>query len=387
MLDLILPSAEESELLRACLCGQDGVQAWTAWRARSGTLEESLKSDTAARRLLPLLSSALRRNGVRVESQDAPYLHTAALREQLRVQRYESVLGDALSILSPADLPIIVLKGAALAQLVYDDHAARHCHDVDLLVREGDLERAADRLAGRGFQRSEHVARPGRYDVRLVHSSGLPIELHSRLFQLSYYNLSSDAWSRSQTAIISGVNTRVLSPADQLLHVCGHASYSTSRSSLLWVCDAWHLIRTCPALDWQSLLDGASSSHLVLPLSIMLSYLAEELGAPIEAGILEQLRAAARHTTRLEQDVAVYGARAGTRATPEDLFRRSSGWTERVVLAQSILFPSPQFVRTIVEPRHRWPLLSYYLFRPLRFVMRRAYRKCATIFRRASVEC
>ena len=78
-------------------------------------------------------------------------------------------------------------------------------------------------------------------------------------------------------------------PADSLLHVCGHASYSKSRQSLRWLTDAWLIVNRHPDLDWDLLLDCARRSHLALPLSVALSYLANDLNAPIPLRFLNRL--------------------------------------------------------------------------------------------------
>jgi hypothetical protein len=85
----------------------------------------------------------------------------------------------------------------------------------------------------------------------------------------------------------------MLSPSDNLLHVCGQAWYSAQRFSLRWVGDAWFIIERHRNLDWDLLLDTARRSHLVEPLSVMLGYLAEDLGANIPSSFLQRLFAAA----------------------------------------------------------------------------------------------
>ena len=49
------------------------------------------------------------------------------------------------------------------------------------------------------------------------------------------------------------VTAEIPAPADSLLHVCGHASYSASRQSLRWVTDAWFIVNRHPDLDWDLL--------------------------------------------------------------------------------------------------------------------------------------
>ena len=92
---------------------------------------------------------------------------------------------------------------------------------------------------------------------------------------------------------MADVPSRILSPADNLLHVCVHAFYCESRQSLRWVCDSWFIIDRYPNLEWDILLDSAQRSDLALPLSITLGYLAGDLNASIPATFLDRLYTAA----------------------------------------------------------------------------------------------
>ena len=53
-------------------------------------------------------------------------------------------------------IPVIVLKGAYLAEVVYGDIALRFMHDADILLRESDFSKAEDKLLELGFIPDEH---------------------------------------------------------------------------------------------------------------------------------------------------------------------------------------------------------------------------------------
>ena len=57
-----------------------------------------------------------------------------------------------LRMLEAADIPVIVLKGAALAQTIYPDIALRPMTDLDLLVKPEHLDRAVELLRAAGYQ-------------------------------------------------------------------------------------------------------------------------------------------------------------------------------------------------------------------------------------------
>ena len=180
----------------------------------------------------------------------------------------------------------------------------------------------------------------------MKHESELPIELHSGLFDVPYYNvISSEIQARSQSQLIADMPVRILTPSDSFFHVCGHASHSASRRSLRWVTDAWFICNRHPDLDWDLLLECARRSRLALPLSVMLRYLAEDLNAPIPRTFLNRLSASASNSDAIERQLALRGTRAAGQRSLKELFRRTTNWRDRVLIIQWLFFPSPRYLR------------------------------------------
>src|SRR5262249_849097 len=144
--------------------------------------------------------------------------------------------------------------------------------------------------------------------------------------------------------IIADCPARTLAPADNLLHVCGHAFHQSRRASLRWASDAWLIIARLSALDWDLVLDGAGRSHLTLPLSVTLAYLAEELDAPIPASFLNRLFAEARKSSAMERDLALFGAHSAPSGSLMNLFRKMKSWRARADMLRWLLLPSPSYL-------------------------------------------
>jgi len=139
-----------------------------------------------------------------------------------------------LSACAEADLGLIVLKGAALAETVYPSPVQRPFGDLDVLVRAEDAVRAfglltelgyvcdADAWAeleqGRSCEANffRHVA-PGTVVVEL-HTDLLNNPLLRRQVRVDIDGL----WTRSRPATLAGQDARVLGPEDQLAHLCLH---------------------------------------------------------------------------------------------------------------------------------------------------------------------
>ena len=136
------PFTLENRLILACARTEPDVQRLQALVARGPDWQAILRK-TERWRLAPLVYTNLRQA---VQSGQVPKpvaerlrhlyhrdtIHGVARRELLRV---------TLLRFAEASVPVIVLKGAALATLVYPSPALRPMRDIDLLVHRGDRER------------------------------------------------------------------------------------------------------------------------------------------------------------------------------------------------------------------------------------------------------
>ena len=138
-------------------------------------------------------------------------------------------LGKVLGLLQHASIPVIVLKGAHLAELVYGDIALRPMSDVDFLVHKDDLMRVEEALLEMGYAPAECHRQVAKDNCEFGY--GLPnrelsVEVHWN-FLPSIYRFKIDIdgqWERSRQAVIAGVEVSVLCPEDLLLHLCLHTS-------------------------------------------------------------------------------------------------------------------------------------------------------------------
>jgi len=76
--------------------------------------------------------------GLSVPSNVLKRLRESYLQSSARNLRLYHQLGKLLLILQREDIPVILLKGAHLAEIVYGNIAVRPMADIDLLVRQED---------------------------------------------------------------------------------------------------------------------------------------------------------------------------------------------------------------------------------------------------------
>jgi len=188
------------------------------------------------------------------------------------------------AVLSSEQIPVILMKGAALLRTLYDDQGLRTLCDVDLLVEEGDVERADSALQARGMKLpvSEEVGSRCHYSLVYCWQEPrtVPVELHWRIFERYRPYVFDLEAVRAQAQPVPGMPSGVLvmSPEHELAHLCMHLERHaiTYRSlidrenwcellllprgsgRLTWLYDiALYLQRRSERIDWGKFVDMA----------------------------------------------------------------------------------------------------------------------------------
>jgi hypothetical protein len=146
---------------------------------------DRLAGELDARRLLPLIGS----RAIVAGDELVPQSFRAAVSRALMAERARGLANEGATRrvsawLAEAGLRSLPLKGPMLAAEVHEDIGMRSTSDVDLLVAEADLDRAAQVLVDRGFAPPRDVRRAnGLPDLHLYleHAELPPVELHWRI--------------------------------------------------------------------------------------------------------------------------------------------------------------------------------------------------------------
>lgn len=268
----LLPDAAGGDLLASILCdGAAAREAWHRWSARHRDPRAALARDvTLARSQLASLCDSVRRNGLPVDEATATYLRSAFLTESLRSRTYRTIVADLASRLRAADVPFLLIKGAATGELYYSDPSLRHAHDVEVAVN--DAAATAMVLQGAGF-------RPAGGDF--IHTSGLPLRLHPTLFGRS---------PGEHPSIAMPDGSRTLPVTHALALALLHAARSPSRATGRWASDARYLIAT-GQVAWHDLVDLVTEERGLLPVRVQLRWLRDTLQVAVPDTVLSQLEA------------------------------------------------------------------------------------------------
>ena len=167
--------------------------------------------------------------------------------------------------MAQAGVPFLVLKGAALAHLVYGDPRLRPMRDVDLLIRKADAGRALDVLMRCGF-RPGGTAVPSRHHhlqamARTLEGATVTIELHHELMVRTPFvepRDYDDLIRRSQPFEWGGMTCQTLGREDMLWHVYAHAFViNTLRPGAIRLLSVADLVHATEAwidrIDWARL--------------------------------------------------------------------------------------------------------------------------------------
>lgn len=141
-----------------------------------------------------------------------------------------NVFTKAAELLKSNQVDFIVLKGAYLAEKLYEDIALRQFSDIDLLIREEYGEKAQKVLKEAGFTSGDFpLAAFIRQHVGFEHYpqlvfQGGAVELHVRLNRPNErFDINTDSvWQYAEKVNLQGFEVFVPDRQDTLIHTCVH---------------------------------------------------------------------------------------------------------------------------------------------------------------------
>jgi hypothetical protein len=177
-------------------------------------------------RLSPLLAAAL--------PPGAPPAASGPLQTQSRQRRIRTMVmvADYAAIrqgFAQANIPLVPLKGVALAHTVYPSPSMRYFDDLDMLIPPEQGPDALTVLAGLGYQPHPNAPAPEWHHLPpYVHPRhGTMVELHLDLLRRTGPGWALPGiWERLTTAELDGQPSPVLAPADALMHAILHGRHN-----------------------------------------------------------------------------------------------------------------------------------------------------------------
>lgn len=217
---------------------------WDAWQKTGGSLEVDVVQSMLARRVAREID------------------HAAHLDMLARIDRACDAVG----------LRGVALKGPLFAERYYARPAARGTTDIDLLVRERDLEVAARALATVGYVASladsEQRFRREHHHLHFHHDHAPALELHFHAYRgFGRILRSDDLVDRSVPAPRGYSAIRVLCVEDELVYLAVHAA-AHRFGRLSWLHDLRLLLETMNAGQVEEAARRARTSGFAGPLAL-----------------------------------------------------------------------------------------------------------------------
>jgi len=177
-----------------------------------------------------------------------------------------SQLKEILSSFKKAGFDMILLKGAALAETVYPDIGMRAMNDIDVLVKEDQLPKIRNHLTSLGFE----PALKGFFDISpyaYVRKDKFPVfvDLHIKIKYMEY-NSIEDIWKNALPVTISGNNTLILSPEDNIIHLISHLLLLHGHIQEKWLMDIDLVTRHYrDRIDWEYISSHLKNNSIEIP--------------------------------------------------------------------------------------------------------------------------
>lgn len=295
-------------------------------------------------------------------------------------------LNDISSELSERGVEHMLLKGPYLAECIYPRAGLRYYTDLDLLVRERDLEATDKALKGLGFMllpvSSKEIFNEGKTQIHYHQAGHLPIDLHWDLINLPTHasSFSVDVggiWSRADSARVFKNEVPVLSPEDLLLFQCVHMSAHHDFNRLLWFKDVEQAVcRFNGGIDWQKFMDLAEGYRLSTFAYYSLAMTRCICGdLPVPAWVMTRLRPrylTARLFEHFINKSNLLELQASRRKPALEIWRvMRDDRNKRVSAILKRIFPRVEWYQAcypfLPKTRHRW---IYYLAYPLLMLLR-----------------
>lgn len=293
------------------------------------------------------------------------------LKQALRNIRLYQELSKLLRLLQEKNIAVIVLKGAYLAETVYDNIGLRSMSDVDLLVKKGDLLRVEQELLASGGMPEDCNRVITQYNhcfgYKLL-KSGLRMEIHWTIrdsdhpFQIDVEGL----WSRAQPVTLAQAPAWALSPEDLLLHLCLHTAKHAYEMQVRMLCDISEVVRRHgTGLDWQEIGARARQWGILRAVYLFLRLAQELLGVAVPADWLASLRPDSfdeRYLTLARQKILATRVDGGMAQYAQAArLWGPNGLGHKIVIIRDSLLPSRESMAIMYPaPANSWRIYPYY---------------------------
>ncbi|MDQ6987119.1 MAG: nucleotidyltransferase family protein [Mariprofundaceae bacterium] len=220
-----------------------------------------------------------------------PYIEQALREQTAHTLILRSASTEVLALFAEHNIEVLILRGQAVAEVLYPSPNLRPQTDIDLLIRQTDVARVEKMLGKAGFKQVPH--QPLLFVRRLimldVHTEPLGIERMAAWASLTPLR-AADFFAASTLGNIAGQAALLVKPEVNLPYLCFHAM-KHSFERLIWLWDIALLAQQVNRDQcWDDVLHNIKKLALERPCFYALSYTDTHLGATLPPEVLSILR-------------------------------------------------------------------------------------------------
>lgn len=352
------PSATQEVLIHAAVDGGDeSVNAWRKWIANTDF--DDIEYDSF--RMIGLIYHNLSRSAAK--EPNLQRMKGIFRRTWYKNQVLLNRLSEVVRLFRENEVDLLIIKGAPISLLYYENSGSRQMYDLDILVKPDDAIRSIDLLRLNGWELlvSESYDRSSEclgahYATHLKDENGIELDLHwYALKSCRFDTADSEFWGRSVPIEINGEASRTLDSAGHLLHMCVHGVASHNTSPLRWVTDAMTIFNSGAEVDWDYLEHEIHKRQLNSLMRDALGYLRDEFDAQIPDDFLGRLDT---FGTRKRQDLELW---ASTRVERQSIAALTERWATYARRAEgnggrATITGFLQFLQCVWEVNSSWSL-------------------------------
>lgn len=191
-------------------------------------------------------------------------------------------------------IPVGLLKGVHLAEAVYGNIALRSMADIDLLVKESDLEQADKLLLAQGAHphvKTRIKAARGKHFNYTLPAQKLYLELHWDLINGKNNGIPPEIlWSRLEALRVGSADVLVVKPEDLVPYLCLHLAEHLHDLRLRMIIDLDVVIRFFgEALDWKRTAAAIQQWHAETAAHVFLTLASRCFDTPVTPDIFARL--------------------------------------------------------------------------------------------------
>jgi hypothetical protein len=291
---------------------------------------------------------------------------------------YDLAQAEVEAAFVQAGIPVLWLKGIALAHQFYPQAALRPMSDLDMLVpyerREEALALAqqlnfdfyVDDSHMIGFDEILNRKLGHHYHLRGGIGDRVVLELHYRLLGIDLTLITPEqmAWFWQQQQTVNGPygSFQTLKPDAHLLYLCAHAilQHGLTVTVLRQFLDL-HQILTQEDLDWPALVQSAVDLKWTFAVEQALQISQGFFDTPVPPGVLEELRARRSRDENVTRAITLSSRGAQWERMRRAL--RNLPWQDRLRLMVRVVLPAPDYMLRRYSIRRRRLVWFYYPYR------------------------